>query len=71
MNNTGITALLRQYFKNGWVVVAKNLQRLLCKMNVVMFQLIINTPMAMPTMAALHTFTLPIYSGAKNKASAP
>src|ERR1700757_227431 len=63
--------LLIQYFKNGFEVVAKNLNRLLCKMKVVMFQLIKNTPMATPMIAALNAFTLPRYSGTKNKASAP
>jgi hypothetical protein len=71
MNNKGITALLIQYFKNGLDVVAKNLQRLLCKINVVIFQLIIKIPMAIPVIAALSALTLPKYSGAKNKASAP
>jgi len=40
-------------------------------MNVVIFQLIKKTPMAIPTNAALITFTVPIYSGTKNNASAP
>ena len=64
-------ALLMQYFKNGFEVVAKNLHRLLCKIKVVTFQLIINIPMAIPVIAAPKAFTLPKYSGAKNKASAP
>ncbi len=63
--------LLMQYFKKGFVVVAKNLKCLLNKMNVVMFQLIINIPIAMPTIAELIAFTLPRYSGEKNKALAP
>src|SRR3982750_4212542 len=71
MNSRGSTALLTQYFKNGLDVVAKNLQRLLCKIKVVIFQLIIKTPMAMPTIAAPNAFTLPKYSGEKNNASAP
>ena len=66
MNNSGSTALLVQYFKKGWVVVARNRQRLLCNMNVVMFQLMMNTPNATPTMAPLQIFTLPRYSGEKN-----
>ena len=71
MNNKGNTALFKQYFKNGFDVVARNLHRLLCKINVVTFQLIIKTPNAPPTITAPNTFTLPKYSGAKNKASAP
>ena len=67
----GNSALLIQYFKKGLFVVAKNLKRLLCKIKVVMFQLIIKTPSATPTMAALSAFTLPKYSGEKNSASAP
>jgi hypothetical protein len=63
--------LLRQYFKKGFVVVAKNLNRILCKINVVMFQLIINIPVATPVMAAPAAFTLPRYSGARNNALAP
>jgi len=60
-----------QYFKKGFVVAAKNLNLLVCRMNVVIFQLIKKTPMAIPTNAALITFTVPIYSGTKNNASAP
>src|SRR5882757_1551814 len=71
MNSSGSKELLIQYFKNGFDVVAKNLLRLLCKIKVVTFQLIIKTPMATPTITALSTFTLPRYSGAKNSASAP
>ena len=71
MKSIGSTALLIQYFKKGFDVVAKNLLRLLCKINVVTFQLIIKTPIAMPVIAAPNAFTLPKYSGTKNKASAP
>jgi hypothetical protein len=60
-----------QYFKKGFDAVAKNLNRLLCKMKVVTFQLIKKIPMATPMMAALKAFTLPKYSGTKNNASAP
>ena len=67
----GSSALLIQYFKKGLLVVAKNLNRLLCRIKVVMFQLIIKTPRATPTMAALKAFTLPKYSGEKKSASAP
>ena len=64
-------ALLIQYFKNGVDAVAKNLNLLVCNIKVVIFQLIKNTPIAIPTVAALKAFTLPKYSGTKNKASAP
>jgi hypothetical protein len=37
-----------QYFKNGCAVVARNLTFLLCRMNVVMFQLMIKMPIAKP-----------------------
>jgi hypothetical protein len=40
-------------------------------MKVVMFQLMKNTPIVIPTNAVLKAFTLPIYSGTKNKESAP
>jgi hypothetical protein len=40
-------------------------------MKVVMFQLIIKTPTAMPIMEALKPFTEPRYSGARYNASAP
>jgi hypothetical protein len=66
-----MTALLIQYFKNGCAVVAKKLINLLCKIKVVMFQLITNTPMATPTIAELKKLTLPKYSGAKNNETAP
>ena len=60
-----------QYFKNGFVVVAKKRKCLLNKINVVIFQLIIKTPVAAPTTPALMLFTLPKYSGARNNAYAP
>lgn len=63
--------LLRQYFKKGLVVVAKNLNLRLCKIKVVICQLIKNTPSAIPTIKAPSMPTLFKYSGAKNKASAP
>ncbi len=44
--------LLMQYFKNGLEVVAKNLKWRLKRIKVVMFQLMMNTPMAMPTNSA-------------------
>ena len=67
----GIMELLRQYFKNGFELVAKKRNRLLCKMNVVIFQFIINIPIAMPVMAAPPAFTFPRYSGARNNPLAP
>ena len=60
-----------QYFKNGFVVVAKNLKCRLKSINVVMFQLIIKTPTAPPTITVLRKFTLPRYSGARYKESTP
>jgi hypothetical protein len=62
---------LIQYLKKGYWVAAKNVKCLLNKINVVMFQHIMNTPMEIPIIAALIEFTLPKYSGAKNKALAP
>ena len=63
--------LFIQYFKKGLDVVAKNRYRLLCKIKVVIFQLIMNTPTAIPVMAAPAAFTFPKYSGARNNALAP
>src|SRR5579862_6760952 len=63
--------LLMQYFRKGLVVVARNRKCRLNKINVVIFQLIINTPVAAPTTPALMLFTLPRYSGARNNAYAP
>src|SRR5690606_25218870 len=67
----GIMELLMQYFKKGLVVAARNLKCLLNNINVLMFQLMINMAMEMPTKPALIAFTLPKYSGARNKESAP
>ena len=64
-------ALLIQYFKKGLEVVAKNLNWLLCKIKVVMFQLMIKIPVATPTIAILSPFTSPRYSGARKSESAP
>jgi hypothetical protein len=64
-------ALLIQYFKNGCAVVAKNRTTLLCRINVVIFQLMMNTPMATPTITELKKLTLPMYSGARNNDTAP
>ena len=62
-----MTELLIQYFKKGLVVAARNLKCLLNKINVLIFQLMINMPMAIPTRAALIEFTLSKYSGAKKQ----
>jgi hypothetical protein len=67
----GMMLLLIQYFKNGYLVAAKKVKCLLKSINVVMFQHMIKTPIATPTKAALIEFTLPKYSGARYKASAP
>jgi len=64
-------ALLMQYFRKGLVVVARNLKWRLNKMNVVIFQLMMNTAVAAPTMAALSAFTCPKYSGARKREFAP
>ncbi len=60
-----------QYFKNGLEVVAKNLNSLLCKIKVVICQLMIKIPIAMPMINVLSGFTFPIYSGDRKSASAP
>src|ERR1700689_1617092 len=70
-NSKGMMALLMQYFKKGFVVVAKKRKCLLNKIKVVIFQPIIKTPVAAPTTPALMLFTLPKYSGARNNAYAP
>lgn len=67
----GIIALLIQYLKNGLEVVAKKRQRLLCNMNVVIFQLMMKTAVAIPVIAAPPAFTFPMYSGARNNPLAP
>jgi hypothetical protein len=64
-------ALLRQYFKKGCELVAKKRNLPLCKIKVVIFQLIINIPVATPVIAAPAAFTVPKYSGARNKVLAP
>ena len=63
--------LFIQYFKNGWVVVARNLICLACKIKVVMFQLIINMATAAPTKERLKAFTFPRYSGYRYSMCAP
>ena len=60
-----------QYFKNGKRVAAKKVKCLLNKINVVMFQHMIKTPMVMPMIEAPIAFTLPKYSGERKSASAP
>ena len=67
----GITALLIQYFKKGLVVAARKRKCLLNKIKVEIFQLIINMPTDIPTIAELNELTLPKYSGARNNESAP
>ena len=64
-------ALLIQYFKNGLVVAERNLKCLLNKIKVLIFQLMINIPIDMPTIAALIEFTLSRNSGARKRESAP
>jgi hypothetical protein len=70
-NTMGITLLLMQYFKKGNWVAAKKVKCLLKRINVVIFQHIIKTPIDMPINPVLIAFTLPKYSGARNKALAP
>jgi hypothetical protein len=67
----GIIELLIQYFKKGLVVADRKRKCLLNKMKVEIFQLMMNIPMAAPTIAELIELTLPRYSGAKNRESAP
>jgi hypothetical protein len=51
--------------------VARKRNRPLCKINVVIFQLMINIPVQIPVIAAPAAFTFPRYSGARNKVLAP
>ena len=60
-----------QYLRKGLVVAAIKRKWRLNKINVEIFQLMINIPIAIPTMAELIELTLPRYSGARNKESAP
>ena len=64
-------ALLMQYFKKGLVVAARKRNCRLNKIKVAIFQLMINMPMEAPTIAELMELTVPRYSGARNKESAP
>ena len=70
-NTAGIAKLLIQYLKKGLVVAARNLKCRLNKMKLAMFQLMMNIPIEMPTIAAPSAFTLPRYSGARYNESAP
>jgi len=67
----GITELLRKYLRKGFEVVARNLKCLLCSIKVAICQLMMNIPMATPMIIALTIFTLPRYSGARKRKSAP
>ena len=51
--------LFTQYFRNGFESVARKRKRLLCKIKVVIFQLIIKTAAAIPVIAAPPAFTFP------------
>ena len=68
---SGMTALLIQYFKKGLVVAARNLKCLLKSIKLLIFQLMINIPKEIPTIERLKAFTLFMYSGARNRESAP
>src|SRR4030088_2678132 len=70
-NAAGIMMLFMQYFRKGLVVVARKRKCLLNKINVVIFQLMMKTPIEAPTIPALRAFTFPRYSGKRNKAFAP
>ena len=60
-----------QYFRNGFVVVARNRKCRLNKIKVVIFQLMIKMAVAIPTMAVLTGDTSPRYSGERKRAAAP
>ena len=60
-----------QYFKNGCAVVARKRTFLLCRIKVVMFQLMIKVATVKPTILVLSAFTLPRYSGASINEFAP
>src|SRR3990170_8529093 len=68
---SGSSALLMQYFKNGFVVVTRNRKYRLNRIKVVMFQLIIKTARENPTSPVLIKLTLPRYSGARYNESTP
>ena len=67
----GMIELLMQYLRKGFDVVARNLKCLLCNTKVVICQLMMKMPIAIPVIAELTAFTLPRYSGARKSASAP
>src|SRR5688572_31738579 len=60
-----------QYFRNGLVVAARKRKCRLNMMKVVIFQLIMNIPTAIPTTAEAKELTLPRYSGPRKSESAP
>ena len=60
-----------QYFRKGLVVVARKRKWRLNRIKVVIFQLIIKIPVAIPTKAVLIGLTFPRYSGDRNSAAAP
>ena len=60
-----------QYLRNGLVVADKNRKCLLNKIKVEIFQLMMNMPMDIPTIADASAFTLPKYSGPRYNESAP
>jgi hypothetical protein len=62
---------LIQNFRKGLVVVARNLKCLLKRIKVVMFQLMMKTPIAKPTITVLKKLTSPRYSGARYSESTP
>ena len=67
----GMMELLIQYFKNGFVVAAMNRKWRLNRMKVEIFQLMMNIPIDIPTIAELIELTFPRYSGARKSESAP
>ena len=67
----GMMELLIQYFKKGFVVAAMKRKWRLNRMKVEIFQLMMNIPIDIPTIAELMELTLPRYSGARKSESAP
>src|ERR1700733_7955257 len=67
----GITQLLMQYLRKGLEVAARKRKCRLNKTKVVMFQLMMNIPIAIPTTAEASALTLPRYSGPRKSESAP
>ena len=64
-------ALLIQYLRKGLVVADKKRKCLLNKIKVEIFQLMMNMPMDIPTIAEDSAFTFPKYSGPRYNESAP